>query len=105
MNFFEKIWGWVTTFFLVLASWLRTVVVEFFGWIATAGEIVIDTLLTSVDFYFPSLDLSSLQPTLDKINYFFPLNEGVTLALSVFAVWCVVWVYKAVKSWVPTVSS
>jgi len=87
--FLEKLGAW----FLALFAQIRSV-----------GESVLHGAMTALSSVFPTVSWSAMQTYLDQINYFFPLSECVSMGLVLFTVWFTVWSYRAVKSWIPTVS-
>ena len=42
---------------------------------------------------------------LSAVNYFFPLNETVTIFTGLFSLWLAMVTYRMVKSWIPTEAS
>jgi len=47
---------------------------------------------------------ATLQSWFDQANFFFPLDTALVYAVTLSALWAACWVYRLVKSWVPTVS-
>lgn len=99
---FASIWQ---NWFSVLVLWLKSFIMDFLAAMRAFGDVVLESSCEGIVELFPALDLTAATGLLDKINYFFPLSEAVTLCTVVFTVWISVWLYKAVKSWIPTVSS
>lgn len=95
-------WG---DWFTALVNRLKEFLELFLTLMRVFGDVVLQNVCEAAVALFPSLSLTGLTATLDKINYFFPLSEGITLCAGVFSVWLAVWIYKGIKSWIPTVSS
>ena len=75
-----------------------------FSWV---GGHILDWIVTAAQQSgaFPSVNWSAVQETLDAVNFFFPLNETVTIFAGLFSLWLSMLTYRMVKSWIPTESS
>ena len=91
-----------------LISWLLAGLVKYWYqiWdqIRAFGDWMFGQMLTAAEGLFPTVNWSGVQDWLDKINYVFPLSEFLVMFTAWFAIWLGVFVYRAVKSWIPTVS-
>jgi hypothetical protein len=85
-----------------LVSWLQS----FFGFIAQQGASVLTAFFGRVlPTFAPTVDWAPWLTYLQWANYFVPLNEGIVFGSMLFFTWLGVFVYRLVKSYVPTVSS
>ena len=75
-----------------------------FSWV---GGHILDWIVTAAQESgaFPTVNWSSVQDTLNAVNYIFPLNESVTIVTGLFTLWLSMLTYRMVKSWIPTESS
>lgn len=72
--------------------------------IQAMGGLVISGVFALLGALFPSVDWSAYSAYLAKIDSIFPLRELVTYSLVLLGAYLWVVAYKAVKSWIPTVS-
>lgn len=93
-----------------LPVWLlagaKKLLTTLFAAVKTVGDAIIAGLLSGIGALLPNAgaQLASVGTLLGQINHFFPLSETVALAATLGALWVLVWGYKVVKSWIPTVS-
>ena len=85
-------------------GWVLDWVIKQFNAIRTLGDWAITQLLAGLSHLFPTVSWTSVQSYMDQLNYVFPLSEAVVMGSALLALWIGVWLYKAVKSWIPTVS-
>ncbi|HEX2980576.1 MAG TPA: hypothetical protein VHO48_09975 [Anaerolineaceae bacterium] len=91
-------------FFEWLVQQIQAYVAYLFALIRAWGDYLLGQLLLWAGNLFPSVNFTPMQSYANQINYFFPLSEVMALALVYLGLWTGVFVYRAVKSWVPTVS-
>jgi hypothetical protein len=106
------IWDAITWLANKLVDLFHAGVQELLNWLVAllaaikmSGLLVMGGVLSVAASLMPSVDLAPLTETLETINTYFPLGETITLALGLFVLWGVVFFYRLIKSWVPTVSS
>ena len=87
-----------------LMSGIATLVVWFFNTVSSLGQTVINGVQSGLVLFVAPASLHTMDAYLGYVNFFFPLTETVGFATSLFALWVVSVVYRAVKSWIPTVS-
>ncbi|MBI2517112.1 MAG: hypothetical protein HYV95_09370 [Opitutae bacterium] len=91
-----------------LFQWLFDRLADLVIWIFTKVSALGLTIITGVKgalgMIVPQANLALLDQYHAGINHFFPLNETVGLATSLFGVWVICVLYRLIKSWVPTVS-
>ena len=90
-------WKWLYDRLEALVIWLFTKV-------SALGLLVIVTVKEHMAAFVPASNMNLIDGYLSGINYFFPLNELVGFATSLFGVWVVCLLYRLIKSWIPTVS-
>jgi len=95
-------WSWLPWTWLY--GKLEQLVIWLFTKISALGIIVIATVRDRMEPFVPAQNLALIDSYLAGINFFFPLNELIGFATSLFSVWVVCLIYRAVKSWLPTVS-
>lgn len=86
---FHRLVDWVVYAFQLLRGWGDTAIHSLLGWAAVA---------------FPAVDWASIKGYTDQVNFFFPLSETIALAVTYLGLWIGVWLYRTIKSWIPTVS-
>lgn len=72
--------------------------------IALLGETVLGGLMLAVSTAFPEVDPAAISDVLGQANYLFPVSESVGLLTLYGGLWALCVGYRAVKSWIPTVS-
>lgn len=87
-----------------LADKLVWLVMSIWGWLVSTGQGLIGSALDAWAAAIPGWDPAPLAGWLAGINYFVPLAEAVTLSMVYVGIWFGVFMYRAVKSWIPTVS-
>ena len=92
-------------------DWLEKAVVDVFWGVykefSWVGQHVMSWIVdaAAASGAFPMVNWTSVRTHLDAINFFFPLNETITIVLGLFTLWLTMWTYRMVKSWIPTESS
>lgn len=105
---FEKLYEGLKGILLAIGKQL----VEAFVWIheraQEAGDYLVNWIFGILETCFPVLDLTSqdaaVQTMMAQANYIFPLNELISMALCWSVMWGSAMTYRAIKSWIPTVS-
>lgn len=91
------------------AAWLAEKLIDwallFFESLRVYGDSVLTWICGELSTYIPSPAFGSVAERLDQINYFFPLGEAISYGALLLGLWSVVFVYRVIKSWIPTVSS
>lgn len=94
MNFFLVLKDYISEYFYYLVDLLRGL-----------GDGLLVELFSACETFLPGdIDWSSVQSTIDQANWFFPVSETLTLAISYGGLWGLVFCYRLIKSWIPTVS-
>ena len=83
---------------------IATLLLWFFNQVSGFGTAILNTLLTGAGLFVPAAAIHQMDAYLRYVDFFFPLTETVGYAGSLFSVWLVCVTYRAVKSWIPTVS-
>jgi len=68
------------------------------------GDALIGGLVDLLASVVPAVDAPTINGWLNAGNYFLPISEGAAILVGLFGLWVAVWVYRLVKSWIPTVS-
>jgi len=87
-----------------LMSGIAALVVWLFNTVSAFGQMVINAVQSGLTLFVSPASLHTMDGYLAYVNFFFPLTETVGFATSLFTLWVVSVVYRAVKSWIPTVS-
>jgi hypothetical protein len=83
-----------------LTSWIHDLLQLFIH----AGDYVTGELINAVSAAIPSLSAVAASEYVQKINAFFPLSETMAFVTVYLVFYLVAMAYRAIKSWVPTVS-
>lgn len=86
----DQITGWFGAFFELLRSF---------------GDSAIASMKTAALAAVPSMSGPWVDLQINRANGFFPLSETVSLMTVYLGLWALVWAYKFIKSWIPTVAS
>lgn len=82
---------------------------SFFQWIINSlkslGDQIFQTVIDGFHAVMPTVNFAPVKQYWDQLNYFAPVSEFVTFLTLGFTLWLAVFMYKTVKSWIPTVSS
>jgi hypothetical protein len=87
-----------------LMAGVAALVVGLFNKVSGLGQTVLNGVQSGLGLFVSPASLHTMDIYLAYVNFFFPLTETVGFATSLFALWVVSVTYRAVKSWIPTVS-
>lgn len=88
-----------------LADQITDWIGAFFDLLRTFGDSAIASMKSAALAAVPSMSASWVDLQVNRANGFFPLSETVTLMGVYLGLWALVWAYKLIKSWIPTVAS
>lgn len=83
-----------------LTDWFHDLIQQFLH----AGDYVTGELIDAVANAIPSVSAVAASEYVGKINVFFPLSETMAFLTVYLVFYLVAMAYRAIKSWVPTVS-
>lgn len=69
------------------------------------GEAAFAQAIDAMAALVPTTDLTPVQHYWNQLNYFLPAAEFLSYSLIGLGLWLILWAYKFVKSWIPSVSS
>ena len=101
----EQAWDWISKLATQIAGKIGEFVLWLFAALREFGELAIGGVLNGLSSKFPTVPWDSVRGTLDGVNYFFPLTETISFATMLLTLWLLIFLYRLVKSWIPTVAS
>jgi hypothetical protein len=101
----QATWDWISKLAKQIADEIHDLIILLLGQIRAFGDLAIARLLDALQGMFPTVDWSGARSVLDSINFFFPLSETISYVTILLSLWLLVWLYRLIKSWIPTVAS
>lgn len=79
---------------------------DFFNWLIGVvhqmGLDIINSVILNASSFFPALSWGVVQTYIDQLDDVFPVYETVTYLTSYIALWGLCFLYRLIKSWIPT---
>ena len=94
-------WQWLAALISEAVQFLIQVI---FAQLRGLGDSTLTALLVGVHALIPSVSLTGWTGYIANLNYVFPFSEMMGFVTLYLTLWSMVWAYRAIKSWIPTVS-
>lgn len=104
-SFTQWLWDTLKAFFVWLVEQLWLLVQWLFLQFQAMGQAVLDNTVAAWVALFPGVDWQPVADGLAWGNYFLPLGEAVTVVGLLLTLWVATFLYKLVKSWIPTIGT